>query len=62
MSSPQSRDEHLTPLHAADVKPDVEVVSYLQPLTNLSKELLDQYGMPFEEVRVNSRDRFERDS
>mmetsp|Transcript_19476 Transcript_19476/g.39709 ORF Transcript_19476/g.39709 Transcript_19476/m.39709 type:complete len:276 (-) Transcript_19476:189-1016(-) len=32
------------------VKPDVEVVSYLQPLTSLSKELLDQYGMPFDEA------------
>mmetsp|Transcript_7669 Transcript_7669/g.15016 ORF Transcript_7669/g.15016 Transcript_7669/m.15016 type:complete len:275 (-) Transcript_7669:263-1087(-) len=38
------------PLLNLYVKPATEVVSYLQPLTSLSKELLDQYGMSFDEA------------
>jgi DNA polymerase III epsilon subunit-like protein len=32
------------------VKPPVPVVSYLSALTGLTKETLDQYGMPLEEA------------
>jgi hypothetical protein len=32
------------------VKPTLPVVSYLQPLTGLTKETLDLYGMPLEQA------------
>jgi len=32
------------------VKPDKPVVSYLTPLTGITKELLEQYGIPLEEA------------
>ena len=36
---------------AADVKPAEPVVSYLGPLTSLSKDLIDRHGLPLAAVR-----------
>jgi hypothetical protein len=39
-------DEWSRPVFNVYVKQDQPVVSYIQPLTGLTKEILDQYGLP----------------
>lgn len=38
------------------VKPEQEVASYLEPLTGLSKELLDKHGVPLEQAMQKLRE------
>jgi DNA polymerase III epsilon subunit-like protein len=40
-------DEWSRPIFSAYIKQDVPVVSYLTKLTGITKEIIDQYGLPF---------------
>lgn len=40
-------DEWSRPVYTAYIKQEVPVVSYLTKLTGLTKEILDQHGLPF---------------
>mmetsp|Transcript_56608 Transcript_56608/g.135131 ORF Transcript_56608/g.135131 Transcript_56608/m.135131 type:complete len:275 (+) Transcript_56608:222-1046(+) len=44
------------------VKPDAPVASYLEPLTSLNKELLEQHGMPLAEAMAQLRSRLPKNA
>ena len=48
-------DEWGRPICNIYIKPDVPVVSYLTPLTGITKEMIDQYGSPIADALVSLR-------
>lgn len=48
-------DEWCRPICNLYVKPDLPIVSYLTPLTGLTKEIIDQYGLPLADALVTLR-------
>jgi len=50
-------DEWSRPVYTAYIKQEVPVVSYLTKLTGITKEIIDQHGLPFAEVMAQLRSR-----
>eukprot|EP01038_Epipyxis_sp_PR26KG_P005078 gene5078-7085_t len=48
-------DEWSRPVFNVYIKQDMPVVSYIEPLTGLTKEILDQYGLPLAEALAHLR-------
>jgi hypothetical protein len=46
-------DEWSRPMFNVFIKQDVPVVSYIEPLTGLNKEILDQYGLPLGSIFIH---------